>query len=106
MTGVIATLCRSCEGAEPGFPAMLARALAGLPVVVRTVDCMSGCTRAPTLAFRAAGKTAYLFGEIGRADLPDIVTFVGLYLASDDGNFADARVLGGLREKAVARIPG
>jgi predicted metal-binding protein len=67
---------------------------------------MSGCTRAPTLAFRAAGKTAYLFGEVGAEDLPDLVTFARMYLASADGNFVDARPLGGLRMKAMARIPG
>ena len=66
---------------------------------------MSGCTRASTIAFRAAGKTAYLFGDITQDDLPDLITFVQLYAASADGNFVDARVLGGLRTKAIARIP-
>ena len=66
---------------------------------------MSGCTRASTIAFRAAGKTAYLFGDMTEDDLPDLITFVQLYAASPDGNFVDARVLGGLRTKAIARIP-
>ena len=66
---------------------------------------MSGCTRASTIAFRAAGKTAYLFGDMTEDDLPDLITFVQLYAASPDGNFVDVRVLGGLRTKAIARIP-
>ena len=38
---------------------------AGLPEVkVEGIDCMSGCTRAQTVAFRAPGKVAYL-GQSG-----------------------------------------
>ena len=69
-------------------------------------ECMSGCTRASTVAFRATGKTAYLFGDLGVADLADLTAFARLYRASPDGTFADARGLGGLRWKAIARIPG
>lgn len=105
-SGAVASLCRSCDGVEPGFPATLRRALGGLPVTVRLTECMSGCALGPTLAFRAPGKTAYLFGPVGSADLADILTFAGLYLASPDGTIADARPLGGLRAKAIARIPG
>lgn len=67
---------------------------------------MSGCTRPSTVAFRAPGKTAYLFGEITVADIPNLATFLRLYSASADGDLADARPLGTLREKAIARIPG
>jgi predicted metal-binding protein len=101
----VATLCRSCPGGE-GLADALARALAPLGIDLRQIDCLSGCTRPPALAFRAPGKTAYLFGDIGRADLPDILTFARLYLASPDGSLADARPLGALRTKALARIPG
>lgn len=74
-------------------------------VVVEKIECMSGCTRAQTIAFRASGKTAYLFGEITTADFPALETFSRLYAASKDGTFPDARVLGELRYKAIARIP-
>jgi len=40
------------------------------------------------------------------ADLPELRQFAELYARSPDGTFADARVLGGLRMKAMARIPG
>ncbi len=75
-------------------------------VTLASVECMSGCARPSTLACRATGKTAYLFGDITDEDLPDILTFLRLYAASPDGNFADARPLGRLRQKALARIPG
>lgn len=78
----------------------------GLDCRVRQADCLSGCTRPATLAFRAPGKTAYLFGDISADDLAEILIFARLYLAAPDGNLADARPLGRLRHKVIARIPG
>ena len=103
-----AIVCRSCPAGRDGFARALGAALveAGLGATVEEIDCMSGCARPSTVAFRAEGKTAYLFGDVGMTDLPALVTFVRLYLASADGSFADARPLGALREKAIARIPG
>lgn len=104
----VAIVCRSCPAGQAGLAQRLAAALsaAGLTLTVRETDCLSGCTRPSSLAFRAPGKTAYLFGDIADADLPDILTFARLYLAAPDGNLADARPLGALRTKALARIPG
>lgn len=73
---------------------------------VSQTDCMSGCTRPGTVAFRATGKVAYLFGDLSADDIADLTTFARVYAQSPDGTFADARVLGGLRLKAIARIPG
>lgn len=102
------TLCASCELGRAGFAATLDAALRkeGLAEEIGTVDCMSGCTRPSTIAFRAPGKTAYLFGDLTAADLADLVTFARAYAASEDGNLPDARLIGGLRFKAIARIPG
>jgi predicted metal-binding protein len=102
-----ATLCRSCAADQTGLLAALEPALSALPfaVTLSQTDCMSGCARPTTLAFRASGKMAYLFGEITSADLPDILTFLRLYQAAPDGTLQDARPLGDLRLKAIARIP-
>ncbi|MGC1505251.1 MAG: DUF1636 domain-containing protein [Sulfitobacter sp.] len=97
------SVCRSCAP-EAHFVDFLREGLQG--VEVESVDCMSGCTRAQTVAFRASGKVAYLFGDLSRDDLAELQTFARLYAASEDGTFADARVLGSLRTKAIARIPG
>ncbi|WP_370399852.1 DUF1636 family protein [Sulfitobacter sp. JB4-11] len=79
---------------------------AGLPdCEVEGIDCMSGCTRAQTVAFRSSGKVAYLFGDMTAGDMEDLRNFARLYDASVDGTFKDARVLGDLRTKAIARIP-
>ncbi|MCB2135278.1 MAG: DUF1636 domain-containing protein [Rhodobacteraceae bacterium] len=105
MKGVAVTLCRSCPDGQEGLAGRL-RAALGDAVAFREVDCMSGCTRPVTVAFRAEGKTAYLFGDITVADIPNLVTFLRLYAGSVDGDLADARPLGPLRGKAIARIPG
>lgn len=96
-------VCASCS-VDGRFVDFLREGMAG--VEVESVDCMSGCTRAQTVAFRAAGKVAYLFGDLTDSDLPELQIFARLYAASPDGTFDDARVLGSLRTKAIARIPG
>jgi predicted metal-binding protein len=107
MSLVRVTVCQSCPAGRAGLARRLHAAVdeAGLTAEVGTVDCMSGCGRPSTVAFRAEGKTAYLFGDLSDDDLPDLLTFLRLYQAAPEGNFADARPLGGLREKAIARIP-
>lgn len=101
------TLCSSCQLGRDGFAAVLQDAIteAGIAAHVQMVECMSGCTRPSTIAFRDAGKTAYLFGDLTDADLGDLLAFCRAYAASEDGRFADARPLGALRFKAIARIP-
>ncbi|MBY6068162.1 DUF1636 domain-containing protein [Leisingera aquaemixtae] len=101
------TLCRTCRDADPALFGQVAAALeeAGVAARLQQVDCMSGCKRPQTLAVRQSGKTAYLFGEITAKDLPDILTFLRMYQDSANGDFADARPLGQLRFKAIARIP-
>ena len=100
-------VCGSCPLGQVGFAETLRSATALLPFPAEVVqtDCMSGCARASTVAFRSAAKVAYLFGDLTAADLPDLLAFAALYDATPDGRFADARPLGGLRTKALARIP-
>ena len=102
------SVCTSCALGAGGFAAPLAAALAQahIPAEVAEITCMSGCARPSALAFRAPGKTAYLFGDLTAADLPDLLNFARLYADSATGEFTDARVLGALRGKALARIPG
>ncbi len=96
-------VCATCT-VDGGFVDVMRDGLPNLNVI--SVDCMSGCTRAQTVAFRSPGKVAYLFGDITADDMVDLQNFAQLYQASQDGTFADARVLGNLRTKAIARIPG
>ncbi len=112
MSGIIITVCRSCPAGQSGLADRMREAIVAsassvaIGSEVRETDCMSGCTRCSTIAFRATGKTAYLFGDVSDSDIPNLLVFLDLYAASPDGNLADARPLGPLREKAIARIPG
>lgn len=101
------TVCAGCALGRSGFDSDLIAALqrAGIAARVGNTECMSGCARPSAVAFRTAGKTAYLFGDIIPSDLDDLVTFARLYSHSSDGQFSDARALGSLRTKALARIP-
>jgi predicted metal-binding protein len=100
------SVCGTCPLGKDGFADKLRLALGAVAAEVVQVDCMSGCARESTVAFRSPGKVAYLFGDLTEADLPDLVAFAALYDSSTDGQFAYARVLGALRMKALARIPG
>ena len=107
MNPVRITVCQSCVAAGSALTDLLKAAIFGadLTAELGVTDCMSGCARPSTVAFRAEGKTAYLFGDITVDDIPQLVSFLRLYRAAPDGNFSDARPLGGLRKKAIARIP-
>ncbi|MCC7321803.1 MAG: DUF1636 family protein [Rubellimicrobium sp.] len=102
------TFCAGCPLGRTDVPEDLAHALAraGLAAQVRRTDCMNGCARPSTVAFRAPGKTAWLFADVTAADLPDLLTMARLVDDSPDGTIADARPLGGLRSKLLGRIPG
>lgn len=95
-------VCTSCTQ-DGGFLGVVKDGLPGC--TVEGIDCMSGCTRAQTVAFREPGKVAYLFGDITADDMAELQAFAQLYATSKDGTFPDARVLGALRTKAIARIP-
>lgn len=97
-------VCTSCSLGQNGFLETVSSAFDN--VSVEGIECMSGCSNDQTIAFRAEGKTAYLFGPVDVDDLPELKNFARLYEASSDGTFPDARVLGDLRGKALARIPG
>ena len=94
-------VCETCAADDSFLSA--ARALL-CDIEVAPVACMSGCTHPQAVSFREPGKVAYLFGDLAVDDLPDLARFARLYAASSDGRFEDARVLGDLRFKAIARI--
>lgn len=105
---ITVTVCSSCPLGQTTFSDRLRDRLEmdPHPPIVTMRECMSGCARPSTVAVRAPGKTAYLFGGLSEDDVPLIENFLRLYRESDTGDIADARVLEDLRFKAIARIPG
>ena len=109
-------ICTSCrhkdQSIRPG-PALIAAlrqalATAGLDreFAVSGTECMAGCDHPCAVAWTAAGKATYLFGDIDPAeDLDDLVTFAMPYHGLDDGWCRAADRPGKLAKCTLGRIP-
>lgn len=97
-------VCAECPGGAERL-AMVRDALAGSGWRIDAAPCLSGCRSGGSVAIRAPGKMAYLFGPVGPEDRPGLAAFAALYDAAAEGVIDDARPLGDLRLKALARIP-
>ncbi|MDT8854900.1 DUF1636 domain-containing protein [Paracoccaceae bacterium Fryx2] len=103
--------CRHWSMTEPG-PELITRLRQALHARgldqfdVSGVDCMAGCDRPCTVAWCAAGKATWLFGDIDpNADIDDLVAFAQLYAALPDGWCRSTERPGKLARSALARIP-
>ena len=77
------------------------------PFPIRPLECMSGCTRACTVALQAPGKTTYFFGDL-RAEVESaeqVLACARLHDASRDGLLDRAQRPQRLREGILARLP-
>ena len=72
---------------------------------VSGVNCMAGCARPCTVGFQGDGKAGWLFGDLARADAPDIMAFAALYASLPDGWCRSTERPGKLANTALARIP-
>ena len=102
-------VCSSCcrVGETPHGTAFVAalRARLGKDFNVVPHACFSVCSEPQALAFRAAGKAAYVFSGLNLDDLDDIAAFADLWAGLADGWIEDARPIGRLRFCLKARIP-
>lgn len=77
------------------------------PVRVRGVACLSGCSRACTVALQAPGKASYLFGDL----TPDaetarqVLQCAALHAATADGQLPRQARPERLRGGILARLP-
>ncbi|MEM8791684.1 MAG: DUF1636 domain-containing protein [Pseudomonadota bacterium] len=70
------------------------------------IACMAGCERPCTVAYRADGKSSYLFGDVDEdADIDALVAFAAQYASSEDGWTSSTERPLGLLGKTLARIP-
>ncbi|MEL6774299.1 MAG: DUF1636 domain-containing protein [Pseudomonadota bacterium] len=114
---VVCTRCRRTgRQCLPGFELIsrlrsavdLARSTGALQAdfAVDGVACMAGCDRPCTVAYRADGKSCYLFGDVDEdADIDALVAFAAQYAASADGWTNSTERPGELSGKTLARIP-
>ncbi|WEF24760.1 DUF1636 family protein [Paracoccus sp. S3-43] len=98
-------VCAECPGGADRLAAVRA-ALDGAACTVRASGCLSGCRSGGSVAVRAPGRMAYLFGPVDGGDRGGLRRFLDLYHAAPGGEIRDARPLGSLRFKVLARIPG
>jgi predicted metal-binding protein len=112
---VVCTTC-SPAGAPRDMPAAGERLLrqvvalataAPMPVQVRGVACLSGCSRACTIALQAPGKHSYVFGGLGGD--PDtaaqVLACARQHAESPDGLLAWSARPERLRRGILARLP-
>lgn len=77
------------------------------PLRVRATACMSGCSRACTVALQAAGKASYLFGDLppDAETAAQVLACAQLHALSADGQLDRAARPERLRNGILARLP-
>jgi len=118
MTSTELIVCTTCRpiGADRSQPAagqalfdavQRLRPAADARLVVRGAACLSGCTRACTVALQAAGKHTYFFGDLaGDAQRPRRkCSSARLHAGSADGLLARGDRPERLRSGILMRLP-
>jgi len=79
----------------------------GLGLRVREQACMSGCSRACTVAFQAAGKHTYVIGDLlaDEQTAADVLLCARLHQAHPDGTMAWGDRPERLRKGILAKVP-
>jgi predicted metal-binding protein len=102
---VVCSRCRA-GAAAPDLTARLALHATAGGFRVDTVACLAGCERPLAVAFTAASKATFLFGDIDPArDVDALLAFGRQYRDLPDGWCNEGQRPVGLRGKTLARIP-
>lgn len=112
-TVYVCSTCRREEDAADGprGGAVLAAALgeanrvAGSPVAVVPVECLSVCKRPVTIGFSAAGKWTYVYGDFSPESADAILSAAAQYAAAPDGLIPWRERPEALKRGVVARLP-
>mgnify|MGYP005729087181 CR=1 FL=1 len=78
---------------------------ASLDFAFRVVSCLNGCLSPCNIALRCRGKYHLRFSRLNPADAAAILAFTKLYVASADGNVAQAEWPAELVDKMTVKIP-
>lgn len=77
----------------------------GRAVTVRTVECLNGCPKPCTAAFRTPGKCLIRFSGLVPEDAPALIELAERYAESPDGNLDPSQFPSGLGAKVSLRVP-
>lgn len=113
--GVRLSVCETCvrdrrlAAGEPSQGRQLIDALRRLGPIdgctLRVVACLRGCLNPANVALRGADKVGLRLSRLRPADAAAIASLAALYVASDDGEVAQALWPAELAGKLSARIP-
>jgi predicted metal-binding protein len=112
-------VCRNCphperhhgRGAPEGAGLEIARrveaaaASAGVAVILRRVECLSGCRHPCNVRITSPGRAGYAFRLLEPADAAAVVEFARDYLATADGCIAKTDMANALAQGLVAMSP-
>jgi predicted metal-binding protein len=108
----VCTTCRAGKPLEDGRPCPGARLHAALSevdapegVVIVPVECLSACSNGPTIALSSRGRWTYVYGQLGEADVPAILSGAAAYAAASDGIVPWRERPEIFRKQSIARIP-
>ncbi|MET3660725.1 DUF1636 family protein [Aquamicrobium ahrensii] len=110
-TIIVCISCRDATGsdAHPRAGEKLAedarRAAAGLPVEVRTAECLGNCKRRLSASILSEGAWSYVFGDLTEDCGADLVAGASLLADADDGKIPWRGRPDSLKRGLVARIP-
>ena len=112
---VVLHVCTTCRAGEtvaegslcPGARLHAALEAAGAPdgVKITPVQCLSACTQGCSIALSATGRWSYVYGRLGQADVPDILSGAAAYAKAPDGIVPWRERPQIFRKQSLARIP-
>ncbi|RJG00345.1 DUF1636 family protein [Noviherbaspirillum sedimenti] len=112
---LVCVTCRAAEASREApragrllFEAIQEKAFCDeLPLTVRPIECMSGCSRSCTVAFQAPGKHSYLFGDLvaDKDSIKQILDCAQLHATSGDGLLPRDKRPERLQNGLIARLP-
>ncbi len=108
----VCTTCKAGLPLEEGQMPAGARLHADLSVQdlpdgvrVQGAECLSACNNGCAIALSAPGRWTYVYGRLGMADIPEILSGAAAYAASPDGIVPWRMRPVIFRKQSLARIP-
>lgn len=97
-------ICTTCPQGR-AIAAALGAAAPELVQLLRTHDCLGGCTRRARASVSAPGRWGWLFGNLGPGTVTDLVAFIRAWQADPEGLVPRDRRPRAFRDHILGRLP-